>query len=76
MRDLQEADRLLGEGAEIADVARPLKVAEAACHWCRAALNAEVKNVFGSVVEVGADTSCGKPLEVEDGYEYGKHGGT
>ena len=35
IRKLREADRLLGEGAEIADVARHLEVAEATYHRWR-----------------------------------------
>ena len=35
IRKLREADRLLGEGAEIADVARQLEVSEATYHRWR-----------------------------------------
>ena len=35
VRKLREADRLLGEGAEVADVARHLEVSEVTFHrWC------------------------------------------
>jgi transposase-like protein len=35
IRKLREADRLLGEGAEIAEVARHLEVSEQTCHRWR-----------------------------------------
>ncbi len=35
VRKLREADRLFGEGAEVADVARHLEVSEATYHWWR-----------------------------------------
>jgi putative transposase len=35
IRKLREADRLLGEGAEVAEVARHLEVSEQTCHRWR-----------------------------------------
>jgi transposase-like protein len=35
IRKLREADRLVGGGAEVADVARHLEVSEPSCHWWR-----------------------------------------